>query len=83
MPSRAPRGLIQIAARPETAFSRGGPPRLVVAPVRWGEARPDDLLHELPLRPATGEYAGSRIAVFLDDTVPADGYSASEVLRVR
>jgi hypothetical protein len=38
MPSRAPRALIQIAARPETAVSQDDPPSVVVPPVA-GEKR--------------------------------------------
>ena len=73
----------QIAARPEMAFSRGGTPRLVVPPV-VGDKRPFKVCRTtactsfVPVL-ATVQYAGSRIAVFLDDTVPANGYSASDV----
>lgn len=73
----------QIASRPEMAFSRGLPAR-PVAPPAVGDKRTFKVCGTTSCTrfasvSATARYAGSRIAVFLDDTVPANGFSASDM----
>jgi hypothetical protein len=73
----------ELAGRPEIAFSRGRPARLV-APPAVGDKRTFKVCRATSCTSfvsvqATAQYAGSRIAVFLDDTVPANGFSGPDI----
>jgi hypothetical protein len=73
----------EIARRPRVAGAGGGLRRLVVPPV-VGSARSFKVCQTqacdgfVSVR-ATAEYVGSRSAIFLDDTVPANGYSPADI----
>lgn len=75
----------EIASRPEMALSRGlGPVGVPTSPPMAGDHRTFRVCAtpacvSFVSVAATARYAGSRIAIFLDDTVPAGGYSDADL----